>query len=99
MAKTKTTLGIKFTCFKCTTKYYDLNKQEPVCPECGADQREDPTPLGTEDTPPAPRSAPASSGNWEQLITADSSTSVDSEDDVDDGGTEDDAVEQDDFLD
>lgn len=33
-------LGTKFTCFKCGTKFYDLKKPEPVCPKCGADQRE-----------------------------------------------------------
>jgi uncharacterized protein (TIGR02300 family) len=35
-------LGNKFTCFKCSTKFYDLRKAEPVCPKCGADQRESP---------------------------------------------------------
>jgi uncharacterized protein (TIGR02300 family) len=35
-------LGTKFTCFKCGTKFYDLKKPEPVCPKCGADQRESP---------------------------------------------------------
>ena len=35
-------LGTKHTCFKCGTKFYDLKKPEPVCPKCGADQRESP---------------------------------------------------------
>ena len=35
-------LGTKFTCFKCETKFYDLKKPEPICPKCGADQRESP---------------------------------------------------------
>lgn len=35
-------LGTKFVCFKCATKFYDLKKPEPVCPKCGADQRESP---------------------------------------------------------
>ena len=35
-------LGNKHTCFKCSTKFYDLKKTEPVCPKCGADQRESP---------------------------------------------------------
>jgi uncharacterized protein (TIGR02300 family) len=35
-------LGNKFTCFKCGTKFYDLRKAEPICPKCGADQRESP---------------------------------------------------------
>jgi uncharacterized protein (TIGR02300 family) len=35
-------LGAKHTCFKCSTKFYDMKKQVPVCPKCGADQRESP---------------------------------------------------------
>ncbi len=34
-------LGQKFTCFKCECKFYDLGSPEPLCPRCGADQRED----------------------------------------------------------
>jgi hypothetical protein len=37
-------LGKKFTCFKCECKFYDLGRPEPLCPRCGADQREDPSP-------------------------------------------------------
>lgn len=33
-------LGTKHLCFKCNTKFYDLKKPDPVCPKCGADQRE-----------------------------------------------------------
>jgi uncharacterized protein (TIGR02300 family) len=35
-------LGTKHTCFKCSTKFYDLKKPVPVCPKCRADQRESP---------------------------------------------------------
>lgn len=35
-------LGAKYTCFKCGAKFYDLNRPEPLCPKCGADQREAP---------------------------------------------------------
>jgi uncharacterized protein (TIGR02300 family) len=35
-------LGNKFVCFKCSTKFYDLKKPDPICPKCGADQRESP---------------------------------------------------------
>lgn len=31
-------LGKRYKCFKCGTKFYDLNKPEPVCPSCGEDQ-------------------------------------------------------------
>ena len=33
-------LGRKYTCYSCQTKFYDLGKPLPVCPKCGADQRE-----------------------------------------------------------
>jgi hypothetical protein len=35
-------LGTKFVCFKCQTKFYDMKKPDPLCPKCGADQRESP---------------------------------------------------------
>jgi uncharacterized protein (TIGR02300 family) len=35
-------LGTKFICFKCQTKFYDMKKPDPLCPKCGADQRESP---------------------------------------------------------
>jgi hypothetical protein len=40
----KARLGRRYTCFNCSCKFYDLNKPEPVCPKCNADQREDPAP-------------------------------------------------------
>jgi hypothetical protein len=30
--------GIKYTCFDCGVKFYDLNRPKAVCPKCGADQ-------------------------------------------------------------
>jgi hypothetical protein len=40
MSNTAQDLGQKFTCFKCECKFYDLGSPEPLCPRCGADQRE-----------------------------------------------------------
>ena len=37
-------LGTKYTCFQCGAKFYDLNRPEPICPKCGADQRDRPKP-------------------------------------------------------
>jgi hypothetical protein len=34
--------GRKFTCWKCSTKFYDLNKPKALCPKCGADPEDDP---------------------------------------------------------
>jgi|SRR5580693_3929678 uncharacterized protein (TIGR02300 family) len=33
-------LGTKYECFNCGTKFYDLGKAEPVCPKCGANQKD-----------------------------------------------------------
>ena len=33
-------LGKKYTCYSCHTKFYDLGKPKPLCPKCGADQRD-----------------------------------------------------------
>jgi len=37
-------LGNRYACFQCGLKFYDLNRPDPLCPKCGADQRENPTP-------------------------------------------------------
>jgi len=56
-------LGTKHTCFKCGTRFYDLRKPEPICPKCGADQRQSPankpSPPGEKRRAPRPAPAPA----------------------------------------
>lgn len=32
-------LGVKHSCWKCGTKFYDLRKPAPTCPKCGSDPR------------------------------------------------------------
>lgn len=34
--------GKKFSCWKCSTKFYDLKKPNPKCPKCGANPEDDP---------------------------------------------------------
>jgi hypothetical protein len=41
-AARKTKLGQKWTCYSCQAKFYDLQKPDPRCPKCGADQRQSP---------------------------------------------------------
>jgi uncharacterized protein (TIGR02300 family) len=41
-------LGKKHVCFKCSARFYDLRRPEPICPKCGANQRECPVPKSTE---------------------------------------------------
>jgi uncharacterized protein (TIGR02300 family) len=45
-------LGVKHTCWKCGTKFYDLKKPAPVCPKCGSDPRAAPV---ARPAPPAER--------------------------------------------
>jgi uncharacterized protein (TIGR02300 family) len=42
-------LGTKYDCYNCGTKFYDLGKADPICPKCGADQRDS----ATSETPAA----------------------------------------------
>jgi len=34
--------GTRYTCYKCGTRFYDLNKPEPICPKCEANQNKKP---------------------------------------------------------
>ena len=54
-------LGAKHTCYKCQTKFYDLKKPEPICPKCGADQRQSPAnkPMTASEKRSRPKPAPA----------------------------------------
>ena len=41
-AARKAKLGQKWTCYSCSAKFYDMNKPDPHCPKCNADQRQSP---------------------------------------------------------
>lgn len=43
--------GTRYTCVKCEARFYDLNKPEPICPKCGANQTKKAVKL----TPVSPR--------------------------------------------
>ncbi len=45
-------LGKKFECYNCRTKFYNLGKPEPICPKCGANQK---NAKSDEAPPPVPR--------------------------------------------
>lgn len=47
-------LGFRWSCYGCDAKFYDLGKDEPLCPKCGADQRDRPA---DEPRPPSSDSA------------------------------------------
>jgi hypothetical protein len=45
-------LGKKFECYNCRTKFYNLNKPDPICPKCGANQK---NAKSDDSPPPVPR--------------------------------------------
>jgi hypothetical protein len=60
-AARKTKLGQKWVCYSCQAKFYDLQKPDPRCPKCGADQRQSPAfekPKRTRAKKAAPAPAP-----------------------------------------
>ena len=90
-------LGRKYTCYSCHTKFYDLNKPTPVCPKCGADQRDaEEAPVSTssrsrarvvEEPPEEPEfepeggPAPAESDEDEEIVTPEREEEAEEEDD------------------
>ena len=34
----RSVLGIRYTCYSCTQKFYDLNRPKAICPSCETDQ-------------------------------------------------------------
>jgi hypothetical protein len=42
LVEPRSKLGNKWECFSCGAKFYDLNKPEPLCPKCEANQLERP---------------------------------------------------------
>lgn len=41
-AARKARLGQRWICFSCACKFYDMNKPDPICPKCQANQHESP---------------------------------------------------------
>ncbi len=55
-AEPKPGLGYKWICYACGAKFYDLGKEDAICPKCEADQRLRPKEAVA--TPPKPTPAP-----------------------------------------
>lgn len=52
-------LGTKWSCYQCGSRFYDLHRPEPLCPKCGADQRQRPkVSLQSAPAPPPPKKQP-----------------------------------------
>jgi len=85
-------LGTKHTCFKCSTKFYDMKKPVAVCPKCGADQRESPA---LKAPPPSERKSRAAAKPIEPVVDeADAADVLDGE--LDEDEDEDDDADDDD---
>jgi hypothetical protein len=78
-------LGTKHVCFKCGTRFYDLKKPEPICPKCGADQRQSPAakPAEKRRAQPKPAAPP-------EPVEAEAADADDEADDADDDEDDDD---------
>ena len=73
-------LGRKYTCYSCHTKFYDLGKPVPLCPKCGADQRDaDETPVYT--APRGRRAPEPAEVEDEELTPAPAADAADGDDD------------------
>lgn len=83
-------LGTKHSCFNCSIKFYDLHKPEPICPKCGADQRQTPArPASSTSEKRRNRAAPAA----EVEVTAEEGPVPEADDEEEEEDEEDDDEE------
>ncbi len=85
-------LGTKHVCFKCGTRFYDLGKPEPLCPKCGADQRQSPAvkPASEKRSRPAARPV-APEPEPAEAVAAEADEDAEADDDEDDEDEDEDA--------
>lgn len=83
-------LGAKHVCFKCGTKFYDLKKLEPLCPKCGADQRDSPA---LKAPPPSERRQRAAARPAAEPEEVETETEL--EEDLEEAEADEDAAEED----
>lgn len=84
-------LGTKHSCFNCGTRFYDLRKPDPICPKCGADQRQTPTrPTASTGEKRRSRAAPAS----EVEVTAEDGPIPEADDEDEEEDDDEDADEE-----
>lgn len=92
-------LGGKHQCFACGAKFYDLNRPEPVCPKCQANQLEKPK----EEAAPKPAAPPKQAPRVREMAYLDdddsSSSSSSSSDDEGDAESDSDIGDSDLFDD
>jgi hypothetical protein len=81
-------LGTKHVCFKCGTRFYDLKKPEPLCPKCGADQRQSPAVKAPAEKRSRPARAPAPEPEAE-VVETEAEDDVEPDDDADEDDDDD----------
>lgn len=77
-------LGTKHVCFKCGTRFYDLKKAEPICPKCGADQRQSPAVKAPSEKRARPAPRPPPPEPEVEAVAADAEADDDADEDDDD---------------
>ena len=78
-------LGNKHVCYKCGTRFYDLRKPEPLCPKCGADQRQSPAVKApSEKRQRAAARAPAPEPEAAEVVEAEADEDAESDDEDED---------------
>lgn len=85
----KARLGTRYVCYVCGTKFYDMNRALPTCPDCSADQRE---------APVRDIKSLLSKGGGRRKSEPDFDEIEEEDLDEDIGGVDDDAEEEDDDL-
>lgn len=81
----KPELGIKRTCLSCSAKFYDLNKEDILCPSCGAEfDPESAMKLKRGRTAPANDDKPAKETKKKETATDEDSDDLDVDLDDDD---------------
>ena len=82
-------LGNKHVCYKCGTRFYDLRKPEPLCPKCGADQRQSPAVKApSEKRQRAAARAPAPEPEAAEVVEAEADEDAESDDEDEDDDDE-----------
>lgn len=77
-------LGTKHVCFKCGTRFYDLKKPEPICPKCGADQRQSPAVKAPAEKRSRPAARPPAPEPEAEVADTEAEEELEQDDDDDD---------------
>ncbi|MBI3071245.1 MAG: FYDLN acid domain-containing protein [Deltaproteobacteria bacterium] len=85
-AAKKSQYGTKYVCYKCECRFYDLNKPTPLCPKCGADQRQAPKVAEPPKPPKASKRAPVVTEIAEDVPVEDTDGMDFDEDEIPTGG-------------